>query len=54
MKSNDIAVNLSTLDNAGHRLDKKLREIEQFAEQLRHNMNVAGKEFDSANFERAE
>lgn len=54
MRSNDIAVDLNELDNAGYRLDKKLREIRDFAEQLRHNMNVASREFDSVNFKRAE
>ncbi len=54
MKPNDIAVNLNALGSCSRKFDRQISDLEQLAAQLRHNMNIVGKEFDSVNFERAE
>lgn len=54
MKANDIAVNLDALDSGSHKIGKRIGELEQLASQLWRNLSVAGKEFDSENFVRAE
>ncbi len=54
MQSNDIAVDINVLSSCGRKLGKTLNELEQFASVLKHNLAIAGRDFDSANFERAE
>lgn len=54
MKANDIAVELGALNRGSHKLGRQIEELEQLAAQLKHNMVIVGREFDSVNFERAE
>ena len=54
MKENDIAVNLDTLDSGRNKLSKMMNDLEQLSGQLWRNLSVAGREFDSENFKRAE
>lgn len=54
MKENDMALDVDALTMTDGKLKRRMESINDFARQLCVNMNVAGKEFDSANFERAE
>lgn len=53
MKENDIAVDLNALDKSGGKISRTMEDLIRFADQLVRNLSVAGRDFDSANFERA-
>ena len=53
MTENDISIDLSVISGAINKISQKIRILEQCAAAMKHNLSVAAKDFNSANFERA-
>ncbi len=54
MKFNDMALKLDALSSSRHNLSRSINEIEMFANQLKSNMHMVSKDFNSQNFLQAE